>query len=324
MCIAILNTKTATLKKQLLKNCWDNNGDGAGILYINENNKLSTFKEMLSFDNFYANYIDIKSKHGKKNIVLHFRISTHGKVNETNCHPFLVDESIGFVHNGMIYEMPMSKDFSDTYMFNEEILKNLKQGFQYSDSIMEMIEVFIGSNKLIFLDDKNEFFISNEKAGHWNMECWFSNSSYKQVNNYVDYGGVKKYKSYGAYGGYTSPGTMPIASKTDSSVWNSKYFGLDEKDMHSCTNCDMTLYGVKEIDKGLCSWCEDEVYANTGESPNTSLYDYDACDFCDSLEANWDEDLEVAMCTSCLKIYEDDYAHEYERLNENLNEGLGA
>ncbi len=49
MCIAILNTKQTTLKKQLLRNCWENNGDGAGILYINNDNKLEFFKEMNNF-----------------------------------------------------------------------------------------------------------------------------------------------------------------------------------------------------------------------------------------------------------------------------------
>ena len=56
MCIAILNKKEATLKRELLKNCWDNNGDGAGLLYIDNKKQMKTFKELKSFEVFYQEY----------------------------------------------------------------------------------------------------------------------------------------------------------------------------------------------------------------------------------------------------------------------------
>ena len=204
MCIAILNKKGATLKRELLKNCWDNNGDGAGLLYIDNNKQMNTFKELKSFDVFYQEYTRVKKSYGKRNIVLHFRISTHGKIDETNCHPFLVNDNLGFVHNGMIYDVPTSKDYSDTYMFNETVLKNFTEGFEYNEIILDMIESFIGSNKLVFLNSNNDFAIVNEKAGHWSNDCWFSNNSYKYVSDYVDYGGTKVYRGslgsgYGMY-----------------------------------------------------------------------------------------------------------------------------
>jgi hypothetical protein len=295
MCIAILNTKGTTLKKEVLRNCWENNGDGAGILYINSEKKLSVFKEMASFDNFYNNYSEIKSKYGKRNIVLHFRISTHGKVNETNCHPFLVDDSIGFVHNGMIYDVPTSTEFSDTYMFNQTILKNLREGFEYNETILEMIDTFIGSgSKLVFLNDNDDYFIVNEKAGHWHLGCWFSNTSYKQVNSWVDYGGIKKSKvGYsGSSWGYGSWG----ASSGD--TWGSKYgsFGEDyipgavqtantDRDDAFCINCDCRLYGVKELKNGLCNWCiEDsnsEVDLEEEEAKSIETYGIGDCEFCE-------------------------------------------
>ena len=196
MCIAILNAKGTTLKKQLLNNCWKNNGDGAGILYIDDDKTLQTFKTLDSFDEFYSNYIRIKQTYGKRrNMLIHFRISTHGVINETNCHPFLVDENVGFIHNGMISGVPDSVQYSDTYMLNDSLLKNLKVGFEQQDSALDFLGEFIGSgNKLVFLNADDEWAIVNEPAGHWNMGCWFSNDSYKQVNDWYDFGGVRKKK----------------------------------------------------------------------------------------------------------------------------------
>lgn len=256
MCIAILNTKQTTLKKQVLKNCWENNGDGAGMLYIDNDNKLQVFKEMKDFNTFYNKYIDVRSKYGKRNIVLHFRISTHGRVNETNCHPFLVNDNIGFVHNGMIYDVPTSTEFSDTYMFNESILKNFKDGFEYNETMLDMLETFIGGgSKLVFLNDNDDYFIVNEKAGHWSLGCWFSNSSYKQVNDWYDFGGIKKQKT-----GYktTAKATTPTFDRTFH--WSDNLQTSNEH-THYCHNCDIMLYGINEIEAGMCEWCKDEIYA---------------------------------------------------------------
>ena len=318
MCIAILNTKGTTLKKEVLRNCWENNGDGAGILYINNDKKLSVFKEMTSFDNFYNNYSEIKSKYGKRNIVLHFRISTHGRVNETNCHPFLVDDSIGFVHNGMIYDVPTSKEFSDTYMFNQTILKNLKEGFEYNETMLEMIDAFIGSgSKLVFLNDNDDYFIVNEKAGHWHLGCWFSNTSYKQVNSWVDYRGIKKSK-VGYLGSSWGYGSWGVSSQD---TWGSKYGSFSEdyipgtvqtaksdRDDAYCISCDCRLYGINELNNGVCNWCVEDFNAEQialeeEEKISMQTYGIGDCEFCeDKTKVGIMRDaLDTWVCKDCYR-----------------------
>ena len=303
MCIAILNTKSATLKREALNNCWKNNGDGAGILYIDNSNQLQTYKEMISFDNFYKNYITIKQKYGKRNIVLHFRISTHGKVDETNCHPFLVNDEVGFVHNGMIYDVPTSKDYSDTFMFNETILKNFTSGFERNETILDMLETFIGGSKLIFLNNNNEYSIVNEKAGHWANECWFSNSSYKQVNNYVDFGGVKKYKTpstYSTYGyGYGSiyGGNYGMADYASPAPVSQKYNNLSPNSF--CDTCDCTLEENEKVD-GKCVWCKAD-YLDDEDSWNASFgkVDDDKCDSCMMHDGKYNREWNANLCNTC-------------------------
>jgi predicted glutamine amidotransferase len=312
MCIAILNTKQATLGKETLRNCWENNGDGAGILYIGTNKKMSVFKEMNSFDNFYENYIDLKKKYGRRNMVLHFRISTHGKVNETNCHPFLVDDNIGFVHNGMIYDVPNSTEYSDTYMFNETILKNLKEGFEYNDTVLDMLDTFIGAgSKLIFLNKDNHYAIVNEKAGHWNMGCWFSNSSYKQVNSYVDYGGVRKSKSslgYG-WGGYNTWDSYRDYGSGSSYHSNFKETTSKQQTVWSdfedipevCSDCGITLMGMNEIEAGTCHYCQEEALKLQAATPKQSIYKVsDTCDCCTTVkEVEYNAAYNAFMCQEC-------------------------
>ena len=248
MCIAILNTKVATLKKEALQNCWLNNGDGAGILYI-DNGVMKTSKELKSFDSFYETYTQIKRSFGRKNnILIHFRISTHGLVNESNCHPFLVDDNIGFIHNGMIYNVEDSKLHSDTYMFNENILKNFKPGFEHNPIIMDMLADFIGKgSKLVFLNAQDEYCIVNEEAGHWYMGCWFSNRSYEKVNNYVDYGGVRKYKSFGGAGYIGASGTADAWARGGQSWYSA--------DTEYCDDCASKLYSTREKEDSTCVSC---------------------------------------------------------------------
>jgi hypothetical protein len=195
MCIAILNTPNVTFPKSLIRNCWDNNGDGAGLIYTDTKRKrLHTFKELDNVEKYYAKYIDIRRKHPKSKVVLHFRISTSGGVNITNTHPFSVNDQLAFVHNGVISELNgIDKNRSDTNLFNERVLKNLPNGFEQDKTISALISKYIGHSKLIFLNALNEASIVNPDLGKTDAmypDCWFSNSTYKPVS-YYDYGGTR-------------------------------------------------------------------------------------------------------------------------------------
>lgn len=81
MCIAILN-KSNQLSRKTLKNCWDSNDDGGGIMFVRDG-VLNVFKQPntspTDFDALYLAYATA-FKHRDKHtpIVLHFRIATHG------------------------------------------------------------------------------------------------------------------------------------------------------------------------------------------------------------------------------------------------------
>jgi len=177
MCIAIYKPENKVLSLATLKECYTSNPDGAGFMYA-ENKKLHIEKGFFSFQSFY----DAFKKHETKQTVIHFRIKTHGKIDTTNCHPFAVNNAIGFVHNGIISGFG-DANHSDTIGFNQSILQPLVSKWGnlalFQDPIIDLIEGRIGYSKLVFLDRHGNHKIMNEHKGTWDDGVWYSNDSYK-------------------------------------------------------------------------------------------------------------------------------------------------
>ena len=195
MCIAILNT-TGTIDKETFFTCWQNNPHGGGLAW-NESGRLQIAKEMKEPAELFKIYKGIRERLPSANILLHFRIATHGRINETNCHPFLVNKNLAFIHNGMIDGdgLKTSADFSDTYLFNQLFLQQLPKNFTNNEAILNLIASYIGYSKLIFLDSQDQWTIVNEQLGTWDGDNWYSNESYLPVKSKSRY----SYKSFSYY-----------------------------------------------------------------------------------------------------------------------------
>lgn len=205
MCIAILNNKR-TISTATLNRCWDNNPEGAGLLW-SEAGKIKTFK---TFDplELVKTYHETRARI-KTPIVLHFRISTSGRHNMENLHPFKVNDRLGFVHNGVIFGLG-DADHSDTHQFNEK-LKTMPADFLTNATMRELIEVYIDRSKLIFLTGAGEPVILNAHLGTWEDGDWYSNDSYKDDrfmyfgSHKIEKGNYKKVKATPA--AITAPAT---------------------------------------------------------------------------------------------------------------------
>lgn len=176
MCIIAASPQGVIIPKENLEQCFKNNSDGAGFMY--HDNGLVVEKGFFSFDEFYEAY----APHAEKKIVCHFRIKTHGEKNKDNCHPFLVSEDMAFVHNGIIKIEEDHKEYSDTWHFNEKIIKPMyrdNRAFIRRLYNRELIKGFIGYSKLVFMDSKGRSFIINSNKGEWHEGVWYSNTSYK-------------------------------------------------------------------------------------------------------------------------------------------------
>ena len=197
MCIAIMKSENKKINKATLKRCYDANPDGAGFMFA-ENKKLNVQKGYFTFKDFYKEY----KPHENKQVLLHFRIKTHGPIDKTNCHPFLVNSGLGFIHNGIISGYGDNKE-SDTIAFNKAILKKIvaKHGNNslFDDPMVELIENVIGYSKLVFLDRHGNYKIMNEDKGSWHDGVWYSNGSWKKpepIKYIPDYSRGSVNKSY--------------------------------------------------------------------------------------------------------------------------------
>lgn len=207
MCIAIVKKANATISDDTLKQCWTRNPDGAGIAYP-YNGEVVIEKGFFKFETFLKRYKQIV-KNVHSNILLHFRISTSGLVDKENCHPHRVNSKLVMIHNGVLHnvDVPAKSKVSDTVLYCRNYLQKLPDGFIYNDVIREFITDNIGSyNKFCFLDADGNYFICNEKAGVWDNDVWYSNTTYKEPKP------VKKI-SYSKYSSAYAEG------------WYDKYYG---------------------------------------------------------------------------------------------------
>lgn len=190
MCIAITNVASATITEKQFNNSWQVNPDGFGMAYLSKGT-IVIEKEMNSAKLAYERYLKAKKSNPKSNFLLHFRIATSGVINKANCHPFKVNNTLAFIHNGMI-DTKTCANHSDTYYFNELILKKLPKNWMKNEAMIELIEVYIGYSKLCFLDTENNIFIINEHLGEYDKEGnWYSNNSHvdKIIQPYKPYKG---------------------------------------------------------------------------------------------------------------------------------------
>ena len=209
MCIAIMKSENKKISKASLQRCYDANPDGAGFMFA-EDKELHVQKGYFTFKEFYKAY----KPHEDKQVLLHFRIKTHGKIDKTNCHPFLVNNGLGFIHNGIISGYGDDKE-SDTIAFNNSILKKIvaKHGNMglFEDPMVELIENVIGYSKLVFLDRHGNYQIMNEEKGHWNNGVWYSNNSYKKPEPLPT-----KYYNWDKYNKFNNQNTPPsLLSSSD-------------------------------------------------------------------------------------------------------------
>ena len=210
MCIAIMKSENKKISKTTLQRCYESNPDGAGFMFASDK-KLTVKKGYFTFKEFYKEY----KPHENKQVLLHFRIKTHGPIDKNNCHPFLVNSGLGFIHNGIISGYGDNKQ-SDTIDFNKSILQKIvaKHGNMglFDDPMVELIENVIGYSKLVFLDRHGNYRIMNEDKGHWNNGVWYSNNSYKKPEP-VTYTGYQAWDKQD-----THRTSLPLAAKDSCSL----------------------------------------------------------------------------------------------------------
>ena len=195
MCIIVAKKKGVKMpSKNILETCFNNNSDGAGLMYV-QNGQVIIDKGYMDFKSFYKRLQKLERRLGdltNKSIVMHFRIGTQGANDKATTHPFPISKDItqlkatyvktdvGMVHNGIISKFNYDKTISDTQLFIKDfvsVIKNLKKDFYTDSSVMQLLKGEIGSSKLCFLDKNENLYYIGEKFVDNGIV--YSNTTYK-------------------------------------------------------------------------------------------------------------------------------------------------
>ena len=197
MCIICYKPAGASFPtKRQFKTMFKNNPDGCGFMYpsgdgVNIDKGFMTYSEFRQALSKHLHEID-------KPFVFHFRIATHGGINEEMTQPFPLSDSlhalravglndrVGIAHNGIIPLTNDARKLSDTAQFIRDYVTRLydhRTGFD--DITLNIIEACIGSSRMAILENTGACHL----LGHGWKKCgalYFSNDSY------IDYKTAKK------------------------------------------------------------------------------------------------------------------------------------
>ena len=164
MCLAIAKPARAVIPVEHLEAGYEGNPHGCGFCYP-EKGKVVVVKGLMKFDEF------LKSYQEKEHLpmLVHFRVSTHGKASQLNCHPFsILDGQFALIHNGVIPISFSYPELSDTGNFSKLIMEPmLKLGVDLAKpAFVYLVQQSIGAhNKVCVMDSKGRIVIYNESSG---------------------------------------------------------------------------------------------------------------------------------------------------------------
>ena len=177
----------------------EGNSHGHGYMLKREGKQAFLFsKGMWSGEELVDRVKSLKVTKGDI-LCVHNRLSTHGRKNSFNCHPFIVlpadreDRSWNkmldvegetelplLMHNGIFSEYGYSNNFSDTFNFVRDFISE-REVLKYSQSLV-WLEKKIGYNKLAILHPK----LGLIRIGDFTEDqgYYFSNGGYKSYGRW--------------------------------------------------------------------------------------------------------------------------------------------
>lgn len=210
MCILIKQPEGHTFTKRQVKDFWDRNSDGFGIMFGN-GKELHTLRMVGGFKQVWRNY---REHAAGKACLLHWRMATHGAATAENAHPFMVTPDIALMHNGCLdMGNPVFKTWTDTQHLVEFFLRPIAEANPdviFDPEWGKMLGSLIGSsNRLAFAHADGRMALVNASYGVTYRGCWYSNtyawdapSELVKVTSYR-YASTGDYSKFASGGGYS-------------------------------------------------------------------------------------------------------------------------
>ncbi len=169
MCIIVVKTRNAEFPSDgILEYCFRRNPHGAGIMLADTDKSLIIRKGLMTRDEFFDIYNDLKERFPASPFIMHFRWSTGGGIQPGLCHPFPIDNrkrvlmakqpsnvKIAVAHNGIIPDWSALNDtVSDTLLYVKNVLYPEFQAdprFLYDAENRKKIAEEVNGSRLVFM-----------------------------------------------------------------------------------------------------------------------------------------------------------------------------
>jgi len=194
MCVIVYKPKDTKMPDyETLKNCFENNGDGAGYMFAH-GGRVHIVKGLMTLEDFIKSLVSTVTKYGQDiAYVLHFRISTQAGVRKDGTQPFPLSKSMnelrklktscnfGVAHNGIIYlTSSVKKDvtYSDTMEFITDYLSLIiRDRDYYKDADTLTLIERLSESRLAILDGGGHCELTGEG---WILDdgIYYSNDGY--------------------------------------------------------------------------------------------------------------------------------------------------
>lgn len=173
MCLIAYLPKNLEIDGLALDIALRKNRDGAGIMW-SDGDRLLVDRGLSSAKDILEALIDLR----RFPRILHLRHATNGDVCADNTQPFVINDKLGVVHNGII-DVPCTVPWrSDTWHFVETRLKPLYA--RYGPELLRQEELLTSLSKeldwntMVMLTSQSKVVVVNEQNGEWHRGVWYS------------------------------------------------------------------------------------------------------------------------------------------------------
>lgn len=215
MCIIMYCPAKKSIKEEKIRTAFENNPDGAGIMWYDTNGGVHYRKGFTDADKLVNFFKGLGTETPR---AIHCRIATSGKISTKTCHPFPIVEKIedmgnekgdpewgAMMHNGVFTSYTpkegMKAEYSDTMNYNRYVIFPLvSNGAIYNQGVINLLSDMT-SRVLLFLPDfmvgrfgswvedaEDGFYASNDTYKYIKYVYRYSKPTYPYTTNAPDYG----------------------------------------------------------------------------------------------------------------------------------------
>ena len=177
MCILIHRTPDTSFSDDVLRDFYDHNPDGFGVMF-GDGKKMHITKSLGSVEETIALYRDICEG---RECIIHYRMRTHGNIDTANCHPYRITDDLWLAHNGILSAgNPINQALSDTWHMIEYILRPIAErnaDLLFTADFQTYLGDLIGTgNKFALCHADGRIAVINREAGVEHFGAWLSNT----------------------------------------------------------------------------------------------------------------------------------------------------